>query len=73
LNGFNLHQVDPIWQRVIQGAVIFVAVADYAKSEFDSGATTMLTQWHRCQASARRTECAHSFHADAYGENPSAH
>ena len=27
VNGFNLHQVDPIWQRVIQGAVILVAVA----------------------------------------------
>lgn len=26
-NGFNLHQVDPIWQRVIQGAVILGAVA----------------------------------------------
>jgi len=26
-NGFNLHQVDPIWQRVIQGAVILAAVA----------------------------------------------
>ena len=27
VNGFNLHQVDPIWQRVIQGIVILVAVA----------------------------------------------
>ncbi|MYB82882.1 MAG: ABC transporter permease [Acidimicrobiales bacterium] len=27
VNGFNLHQVDPIWQRVIQGVVILVAVA----------------------------------------------
>lgn len=26
INGFNLHQVDPIWQRVIQGLVILVAV-----------------------------------------------
>jgi ribose transport system permease protein len=26
INGFNLHQVDPIWQRVIQGAVILAAV-----------------------------------------------
>ena len=26
VNGFNLHQVDPIWQRVIQGVVILVAV-----------------------------------------------
>ncbi len=26
-NGFNLHQVDPIWQRVIQGGVILAAVA----------------------------------------------
>jgi len=26
-NGFNLHQVDPIWQRIIQGAVILTAVA----------------------------------------------
>ncbi len=25
-NGFNLHQVDPIWQRVIQGGVILLAV-----------------------------------------------
>ena len=25
-NGFNLHQIDPIWQRIIQGAVILVAV-----------------------------------------------
>ena len=27
VNGFNLHQVDPIWQRVIQGCVILIAVA----------------------------------------------
>ena len=27
VNGFNLHEVDPIWQRVIQGVVILVAVA----------------------------------------------
>ena len=27
VNGFNLHQVDPIWQRVIQGVVILIAVA----------------------------------------------
>jgi len=27
INGFNLHQVDPIWQRVIQGGVILGAVA----------------------------------------------
>ena len=27
INGFNLHQVDPIWQRVIQGAVILGAVS----------------------------------------------
>ena len=27
INGFNLHQVDPIWQRVIQGAVILAAVS----------------------------------------------
>ncbi|WP_420445366.1 ABC transporter permease [Candidatus Poriferisodalis sp.] len=26
VNGFNIHQVDPIWQRVIQGVVILVAV-----------------------------------------------
>ncbi len=25
-NGFNLHQVDPIWQRIIQGGVILAAV-----------------------------------------------
>ncbi|MEZ5217513.1 MAG: hypothetical protein R2715_13255 [Ilumatobacteraceae bacterium] len=25
-NGFNLHQVDPIWQRIIQGCVILAAV-----------------------------------------------
>jgi len=25
-NGFNLHQIDPIWQRIIQGAVILIAV-----------------------------------------------
>ncbi len=27
VNGFNLHQIDPIWQRIIQGVVILVAVA----------------------------------------------
>jgi ribose transport system permease protein len=27
INGFNLHQVDPIWQRVIQGLVILIAVS----------------------------------------------
>ncbi len=27
INGFNLHQIDPIWQRVIQGAVILAAVS----------------------------------------------
>ena len=27
LNGFNLHQIDPIIQRLIQGSVILVAVA----------------------------------------------
>ena len=26
VNGFNIHQVDPIWQRVIQGVVILIAV-----------------------------------------------
>ena len=26
VNGFNIHQVDPIWQRVIQGLVILAAV-----------------------------------------------
>lgn len=26
-NGFNLHQVDPIWQRLIQGLVILIAVS----------------------------------------------
>ena len=25
-NGFNLHQIDPIWQRLIEGMVILVAV-----------------------------------------------
>jgi ribose transport system permease protein len=25
-NGFNLHQIDPIWQRLIMGMVILVAV-----------------------------------------------
>ena len=25
-NGFNLHQIDPIWQRIIQGVVILAAV-----------------------------------------------
>ncbi|MCJ8324289.1 MAG: ABC transporter permease [Rhizobiales bacterium] len=25
-NGFNLHQVDPIWQRIIEGMVILIAV-----------------------------------------------
>lgn len=32
-NGFNLHQVDPIWQRVIQGGVILGAVAIDAWSQ----------------------------------------
>ena len=32
-NGFNLHQVDPIWQRLIQGAVILGAVAIDAWSQ----------------------------------------
>ena len=27
VNGFNLHQIDPIWQRIIQGLVILVAVS----------------------------------------------
>lgn len=27
VNGFNLHQVDPIYQRIVQGAVILAAVA----------------------------------------------
>ena len=27
VNGFNLHQIDPIWQRIIQGVVILIAVA----------------------------------------------
>ena len=27
VNGFNLHQIDPIWQRIIQGVIILVAVA----------------------------------------------
>ncbi len=27
INGFNLHQIDSIWQRVIQGAVILAAVS----------------------------------------------
>lgn len=26
-NGFNLHQIDPIWQRLIQGIVILIAVS----------------------------------------------
>ena len=32
VNGFNLHQIDPIWQRIIQGVVILVAVATDAWS-----------------------------------------
>ena len=32
VNGFNLHQIDPIWQRIIQGLVILVAVATDAWS-----------------------------------------
>ena len=27
INGFNLNQVDPIFQRIIQGSVILLAVA----------------------------------------------
>lgn len=26
-NGFNLHQIDPIWQRIIEGLVILIAVS----------------------------------------------
>ena len=26
VNGFNLHQVDPIYQRIVQGTVILAAV-----------------------------------------------
>lgn len=32
VNGFNLHQIDPIWQRIIQGLVILAAVATEALS-----------------------------------------
>ncbi len=32
INGFNLHQIDPIWQRIIQGLVILLAVATDAWS-----------------------------------------
>ncbi len=32
-NGFNLHQIDPIWQRIIQGLVILVAVTIDAWSQ----------------------------------------
>ncbi len=32
VNGFNLHQIDPIWQRIIQGLVILAAVATDALS-----------------------------------------
>jgi len=32
VNGFNLHAIDPIWQRIIQGLVILVAVSTDAWS-----------------------------------------
>ena len=32
VNGFNLHQIDPIWQRIIQGLVLLAAVATDALS-----------------------------------------
>ena len=32
VNGFNLHQIDPIWQRIIQGLVILLAVTTDAWS-----------------------------------------
>lgn len=32
VNGFNLNRVDPIWQRIIQGAVILAAVGIDARS-----------------------------------------
>ena len=32
VNGFNLHEIDPIWQRVILGAAILVAVILDARS-----------------------------------------
>ena len=27
INGFNLNQIDPIFQRIVQGSVILLAVA----------------------------------------------
>ncbi|GKY87379.1 ABC transporter permease [Sinisalibacter aestuarii] len=36
-NGFNLHQIDPIWQRLIQGFVILVAVSIDAWSQRRGG------------------------------------
>ncbi len=36
-NGFNLHQIDPIWQRLIEGFVILVAVSIDAASQRRSG------------------------------------
>lgn len=35
-NGFNLHQIDPIWQRLIMGMVILVAVGIDAWSQRNS-------------------------------------
>jgi len=32
-NGFNLHQIDPVWQRLIQGTVILAAVSVDAWSQ----------------------------------------
>lgn len=32
-NGFNLHQIDPIWQRLIEGMVILLAVGVDAWSQ----------------------------------------
>lgn len=32
-NGFNLHQIDPIWQRLIEGVVILIAVSIDAWSQ----------------------------------------
>jgi ribose transport system permease protein len=36
-NGFNLHQIDPIWQRLIEGFVILIAVSIDAWSQRRSG------------------------------------
>lgn len=36
-NGFNLHQIDPIWQRLIQGFVILIAVSIDAWSQRRGG------------------------------------